>query len=121
MMAAQEQLDHEERPWGAFIVLSDQPTHKVKRIEVKPGQRLSYQRHQKRCEHWFIVSGNARVVLDGEIHDLTAGHGFDIPAGSWHRIQNAGKQLMTFIEIQTGDYFGEDDIERAEDDYGRTQ
>ena len=109
--------DH--RPWGYYIVLADEPDHKVKRIVVKPGKRLSLQRHQKRAEHWYIIKGNATVTLDEQKLDLTKGQAVDIPRGSVHRIENQGKDDMAFIEIQTGDYFGEDDIERLEDDFGR--
>ncbi len=116
---AMKSLPSEERPWGRYTVLSDEATHKVKRIEVTPGKRLSYQRHQKRAEHWYMVSGQARVTLDGREILLEAGQAVDIPLGSWHRIENPGTSLLCFIEVQTGSYFGEDDIERSEDDFGR--
>jgi glycosyltransferase involved in cell wall biosynthesis len=109
--------DH--RPWGFYEILSDRDDHKVKRITVYPGKRLSYQRHFRRSEHWYIVNGEAVVTLDGKEHLLKSGDAVDIPVGSWHRIKNAGANNLVFIEVQTGDYFGEDDIERAEDDYGR--
>jgi mannose-6-phosphate isomerase-like protein (cupin superfamily) len=110
----------EHRPWGYFLVLSDdQPNHKVKRIVVYPGQRLSLQRHKKRAEHWFIVEGEAIITREGEEIKLSSGEAIDIPQGSWHRIKNLGNTNLIFIEIQTGEYFGEDDIERKEDDYGR--
>lgn len=109
----------DERPWGRYTVLSDEATHKVKRIEVSPGKRLSYQRHQKRAEHWYMVSGQAKVTLDGREILLEAGQAVDIPLGSWHRIENPGTATLCFIEVQTGSYFGEDDIERSEDDFGR--
>jgi len=109
----------DKRPWGYFVVLSDEPDHKVKRIEVNPGCRISYQRHFKRKEHWFILKGTAQVTLDGREISLNAGQGIDIPMTGWHRIANTGKVAMAFIEVQTGEYFGEDDIERSQDDYGR--
>lgn len=109
--------DH--RPWGSYTVLEEQPTYKVKRIEVLPGQRLSYQKHEKRAEHWMIVGGRAIVTLDGKDVDLSPGQSIDIPRGASHRIANPGTTLLTVIEIQQGDYFGEDDIIRLEDDYGR--
>ncbi len=109
------------KPWGSYTVLEDQDTYKVKRIEVFPGQRLSYQTHQKRSEHWMIVSGRARVTIDEREVNLSEGQAIDIPRGAAHRIANPGTDLLTFIEIQTGDYFGEDDIVRLEDDYGRTE
>jgi mannose-6-phosphate isomerase len=111
--------EHDVRPWGSYTVLEDARDHKVKRIEVDPGRRLSYQRHARRAEHWFIVSGRARVTLDGEEHELEAGDAIDIPRGAAHRIANPGAGPMTFIEVQHGDYFGEDDIERLDDDFGR--
>ena len=100
-------------------MLEEQAGHKVKRIVVLPGSRLSYQRHRRRAEHWFIISGEAQVVLDGVTRRLTPGHSIDIPTGVAHRIENAGQQQVVFIEVQHGDYFGEDDIVRLEDDYGR--
>ncbi len=107
------------RPWGRYIVLDDDGTHKVKRIEVLPGKRLSYQRHARRSEHWFIVRGTGEVVLDGTPRALVAGDSVDIPAGTNHRIGNTGYAELVFVEVQHGDYFGEDDIVRLEDDYGR--
>lgn len=109
------------RPWGFYEVLADKPDHKVKRITVYPGQRLSYQRHSRRSEHWYVLSGTAVVTLNGEDIELQPGRAVDIPVGSWHRIRSSGPDDLVFIEVQTGDYFGEDDIERAEDDYGRAR
>jgi mannose-6-phosphate isomerase len=111
--------EHDERPWGHFTVLDDQPGHKVKRIVVAPGKRLSYQRHSQRSEHWFIVAGRGRVTLDGSSRDLVAGEAVDVPVGVAHRIENAGAEDLVFIEVQHGSYFGEDDIVRLDDDYGR--
>ena len=112
-------LEKSERPWGRYEVLQEAPNHKVKRIWVTPGKRLSYQRHQKRAEHWFIVSGTADVTVDGKVTRIIAGESVDIAIGSLHRIHNVGNDEVIFIEVQTGTYFGEDDIERVEDDYGR--
>lgn len=109
----------ELRPWGRFDILSDGNGHKVKRITVNPGCRLSYQRHKSRSEHWYLVEGSACVTLDDRTHMLAAGEAIDIPCESWHRIENTGGSDLVFIEIQTGSYFGEDDIERREDDFGR--
>ncbi|HHL40361.1 MAG TPA: glycosyltransferase, partial [Deltaproteobacteria bacterium] len=109
----------ERRPWGRYEVLGEGGDHKVKRITVRPGKRLSYQRHRRRSEHWYVVSGRAVVTRDGERIELAAGEGVDIPARSWHRIENPGPGGLVFIEVQRGEYFGEDDIERSEDDYGR--
>jgi mannose-6-phosphate isomerase len=112
-------LEKSERPWGSYEVLQESSSHKVKCIWVKPGKRLSYQRHQKRAEHWFIVSGDADVTIDGKVSRLGAGSTIDIGTGVLHRIHNVGETDVVFIEVQTGTYFGEDDIERVEDDFGR--
>jgi glycosyltransferase involved in cell wall biosynthesis/quercetin dioxygenase-like cupin family protein len=109
--------DH--RPWGFYEVLSDRPDHKVKRITVFSDKRLSLQRHQRRGEHWIVVSGTGVVTLDGTDHHLQATESIDIPVGAAHRMSNRGKDNLVFIEVQQGDYFGEDDIERLEDDFGR--
>ena len=109
----------DQRPWGSFTVLDDHELCKVKRIEVQPGKRLSYQKHGKRTEHWFVVAGVATVTLDGSEVTVNAGEAVDIPQGTAHRIENRGETPVIFIEVQTGTYFGEDDIVRLEDDYGR--
>ena len=100
-------------------MLEEAASHKIKRMTVSPGQRLSYQRHQQRAEHWYIVSGQACVTLEDVEHIIGQGHAIDIPRGSAHRVANKTDELLVLIEIQVGDYFGEDDIERLEDDYGR--
>jgi mannose-6-phosphate isomerase len=110
----------DQRPWGSYTVLDDDGTHKVKRIVVLPGKRLSYQHHARRSEHWFIVRGEARVTLDGVVTVVTAGDSVDIPVGSDHRIANATDAEVVFVEVQHGEYFGEDDIVRLEDDFGRS-
>lgn len=109
----------DERPWGAYVVLDDEPGHKVKRITVRPGRRLSYQRHEHRSEHWLVVSGEGIVTLDGTDSPVRAGTAVDVPVGTAHRIHNTGTEDLVFIEVQLGDYFGEDDITRLDDDYGR--
>lgn len=115
-----EELNKEyHRPWGYYIILADEPDHKVKRIVVKPGMRLSLQRHQKRSEHWFVLKGEAIVTLDDKDISVKPGEAADIPVNTAHRVKNPGSDEMAFIEIQTGTYFGEDDIERLEDDFGR--
>lgn len=111
------EIDH--RPWGYYVVLADEPDHKVKRIVVNPGQRLSYQSHERRQEHWYIVSAAAVVTLDDKEVTLKAGQAIDIPRQAKHRIANQGEVDVVFIEVQTGEYFGEDDIVRYSDDYGR--
>lgn len=107
------------RPWGHYRVLAETAGFKIKAIVVLPGHKLSLQRHQQRHEHWFVQHGVAQVELDGRSHALAAGGSIDIPARAWHRMANESGAPLTVIEIQTGDYFGEDDIERASDDYGR--
>src|SRR4051812_45236774 len=104
----------DERPWGMYEVLEDADDHKVKRIVVTAGKRLSYQRHAKRSEHWFVLHGAAEVTLDGALVPLGTGQAIDIPAGTAHRIENVGDADLVFIEVQHGTYFGEDDIERLE-------
>jgi mannose-6-phosphate isomerase len=117
MVGEDEREDH--RPWGFYRVLADEPDHKVKRIVVYPGKRLSLQRHRRRAEHWFILYGEAIVTRDKEELHVQSGEAIDLPRGAVHRVLNPGAEDMAFIEVQTGDYFGEDDIERFEDDYGR--
>ncbi|MFH1728001.1 MAG: phosphomannose isomerase type II C-terminal cupin domain [Pseudomonadota bacterium] len=107
------------RPWGFYEILSDKEDHKVKRITVYPGKRLSLQRHQKRSEHWFIVQGYGVVTLDDQKVTVSNGKAIDIPVTTAHRIENSGQKNLVFIEVQTGSYFGEDDIQRLEDDFGR--
>jgi mannose-6-phosphate isomerase-like protein (cupin superfamily) len=115
-----ERLKREDhRPWGYYVVLSDLDDHKVKRIVVYPGKRLSLQSHRRRSEHWLIVSGHGTVTLDSREVRLGPGESVDIPVGTRHRISNHSDLPVVFVEIQTGDYFGEDDIERYEDDFGR--
>lgn len=112
-------MEEDHRPWGYYRVLADEPDHKVKRIVVYEGKRLSLQRHQQRQEHWYLLSGKALVTRGEEQIPLTAGEAVDIPRGALHRIENNGPGEVVFIEVQRGTYFGEDDIERIEDDFGR--
>ena len=109
----------ERRPWGGYDIMAAEQNHKVKRMTVKPGHRLSYQRHAHRSEHWFVFHGEATVTLDGVERVVATGKAIDIPLGAAHRIGNNGVVPLVFIEVQHGTYFGEDDIERLEDDYGR--
>ena len=113
----QDLTDH--RPWGYFTILADETNYKVKKIVVSAGKRFSLQRHQRRREHWFVVSGEGKVTLDRNEIILVPGQSIDIPAGTMHRMENPGDLDLSFIEVQTGEYFGEDDIERFEDDFGR--
>ena len=112
-------LEKSERPWGRYEVLQESDTYKVKSIHVNPGKRLSYQRHQKRAEHWFITAGTGEVTIDGKVSKVSAGSTVDIAINQLHRISNTGNDQLIFVEVQTGTYFGEDDIERVEDDFGR--
>jgi mannose-6-phosphate isomerase-like protein (cupin superfamily) len=111
----------DQRPWGSFTILDEDTDYKVKRIEVLPTKRLSYQKHAHRSEHWFVVRGTAKVTLNGKEILVKKGEDVDIPVGTAHRVENPAEELLVFIETQTGDYFGEDDIERLEDDFGRTK
>ena len=112
---------YDRRPWGSFTVLDEGAGYKVKRIEVLAGQRLSYQKHARRAEHWMVVQGQAHVTLDGTELTVRVGETVDIPVGTLHRVANPGPDLLVFIEIQRGDYLGEDDIVRFSDDYGRLE
>ena len=108
-----------KRPWGFYEVLAEEPDHKVKRITVYAGERLSLQRHLRRSEHWHLLKGTAVITLDRKEISLRPGESIDIPKGIVHRLRNSGKKDAVLIEIQRGEYFGEDDIERLDDDYGR--
>ena len=111
--------EFDRRPWGTYTVLEEDRGYKVKRIEVLPGKRLSYQKHAQRAEHWFVVEGTAKVTLDDEEITVRAGEAIDIPIGAAHRVENPGEENLVFIEVQRGSYLGEDDIVRLHDDYGR--
>jgi mannose-6-phosphate isomerase len=111
----------DQRPWGTFTVLDEADGFKVKRIEVLPGKRLSYQKHAQRAEHWVVVSGTAKVTLDDRDIIVNAGEAIDIPIGAAHRVENPGEETLVFIEVQRGGYLGEDDIVRLQDDFGRAQ
>ena len=110
----------ENRPWGRFDILLDTPKCKVKIIEVKPNQRLSYQYHKHRAERWVVVEGTLTVILNDVEHTLDYGDCIDIPKGDKHRAWNKTENPTKFIETQIGTYFGEDDIVRVSDDYNRT-
>ncbi len=112
-------MEHDIRPWGEYWVLEDSDTHKVKRILVKPGGRLSYQYHHHRSEVWTVVSGQATVTLEGVQQVLQAGEVIKIPVLAKHRVANNSEEFLVIIEVQLGTYFGEDDIIRLDDDYSR--
>ncbi len=124
METIEDQIDsplYEQRPWGSFTILDESESFKVKRIEVLPEKRLSYQRHFRRAEHWYVVRGTAKVTLNDVEILVKTGETIEIGVRDAHRVENPSpKELLVFIEIQTGDYFGEDDIERLDDDFGRT-
>jgi mannose-6-phosphate isomerase len=111
--------DHDVRPWGSYTVVDEGPGHKVKRIVVARGMRLSYQVHRRRSEHWFVIQGYGIATLDSRHIGVQRGVTIDVPTGVAHRIENCGTEDLVFIEVQHGDYFGEDDIIRLEDDFGR--
>ncbi|HVP95674.1 mannose-1-phosphate guanylyltransferase/mannose-6-phosphate isomerase [Methanoregula sp.] len=108
------------RPWGSYTVLENTPGFKIKRVTVKPGQKLSLQLHHHRSEHWVVVSGTAEVELNGEIKLLRQGESTFVTSGIQHRLKNPGVIPLEVIEVQLGQYLEEDDIVRFEDDYGRT-
>ncbi len=107
------------RPWGSYDSVDVGACFQVKRIKVKPGARLSLQSHKHRAEHWVVVTGTARVTRNDEIFDLCANQSAYIPIGATHRLENPGAEVLELIEVQSGDYLGEDDIVRYEDQYGR--
>ena len=109
----------ERRPWGAFYVLDEGPGFKVKRIVVTPQGRLSLQSHKRRREHWTVVSGVATVTVGEDVRELVRGQSVDIPLGDRHRLENFGTADVELIEVQFGDYLGEDDIVRYDDAYDR--
>lgn len=113
-------LEIGERPWGTYFVLADEPHYKLKRIVVNPGAKLSYQFHHHRQEFWTIIEGSAVVILDEKEIHLSYGNSIFIPLGAKHRIMNLTDKPVVFIEVQTGTYFGEDDIVRLEDEYERS-
>lgn len=107
------------RPWGTYSVLEDKPGYKIKKIMVKPGKRLSLQKHYHRNEHWIVVSGTATVTVEEKTYIVRENESTYIKAGEIHRLENQGKIPIVLIEAQVGSYTGEDDIVRIEDDYKR--
>ena len=120
---AESELHHihltAHRPWGSYTVLETNHEYKIKRIVVKPGKRLSLQKHFHRSEHWIVVSGTALVIIGDQEILLKANESTYIPIGEQHRLENPGKVDTVLIEVQVGDYMGEDDILRIEDDFER--
>ena len=111
--------DRDERPWGRYEVLAAEKGTQVKRIEVHPGKRFSLQKHQKRAEKWIILTGRGTATVCGRQREVGPGDFVEIPRGEVHRLHNTGPAPLVFIEVQFGDYLGEDDIQRLEDDFGR--
>ena len=115
------ELEYDERPWGNYQVLDEGPGFKVKRITVHPGKRLSLQKHARREEHWVVVAGHGVATLDDERVEIGPRDAVDVRTGAVHRIENTGAEPFVMIEVQHGEYLGEDDIVRFEDDFGRTK
>ena len=107
------------RPWGNYLILDEGPEHKVKRISVLPGRRLSYQLHHHRSEHWFVVQGRGIATVGDSDLEMKVGVAVDVPSGIPHRVFNTGNEELVLIEVQHGTYSGEDDIVRLADDFGR--
>ena len=110
-----------ERPWGTYTVLEENKSYKIKRIEVHPRQRLSLQMHHHRCEHWIVVSGTAQVTCGDRDFILNVNESTFISMGTMHRLANPGRIRLCIIEVQSGEYLGEDDIIRFQDDYHRDE
>ena len=114
-----ETIERTERPWGWYETVSEAPGNKVKRIRVHPGQQLSLQKHHQRAEHWVVVLGTAQVTVGQRLLEMTAGQHVDIAIGEVHRLANKTAHPVEIVEVQFGNYLGEDDIVRLQDDYGR--
>tara|TARA_S200000501_G_scaffold296896_1_gene283080 strand:+ start:5348 stop:5689 length:342 start_codon:yes stop_codon:yes gene_type:complete len=112
-------MTNELRPWGNFYVLHEENNFKIKKITVKPKGRLSYQYHYERSELWYVISGVGIVTINDEVIKLNVGSTIKIEKKDRHRVENKGSEDLIFVEIQTGSYFGEDDIVRLDDDYNR--
>lgn len=117
--ARTETIERIERPWGWYETVSEAPGNKIKRIRVHPGQQLSLQKHHQRSEHWVVVQGTARITLDERQFDLRQGQACDIAVGQVHRLANLAQEAVEIVEVQFGNYLGEDDIVRLQDDYNR--
>ncbi len=107
------------RAWGFYEIFDTKDSYQVKRHTIHPGKRNSYQRHKRRTEYWIIVEGECKATINDEFVLAGPGEMIAVPVGTKHRWSNSGETNLILIEVQTGDYFGEDDIERFEDDYGR--
>ena len=114
-----EIIERTTRPWGWYETVSEVAGNKVKRIRVHPGQQISLQKHHQRAEHWVVVQGMAHVTVGQRVVDLAPGQHVDIAIGEVHRLANLTDQPVEIVEVQFGNYLGEDDIVRLQDDYGR--
>jgi mannose-1-phosphate guanylyltransferase/mannose-6-phosphate isomerase len=114
-----ESIERTERPWGWYETMYEAAGHKIKRIGVHPGQQLSLQLHHRRAEHWVVVVGTAMVTVGEQVLQMAPGQHIDIPLGAVHRLANQTTEPVEIMEVQFGDYLGEDDIVRLQDDYGR--
>jgi mannose-6-phosphate isomerase len=114
-------MERGERPWGTYTVLDESNGYKIKRIEVKSGERLSLQMHHHRSEHWIVVSGTAKVTCGETVRVININESTFIPIGTTHRLENPGVIPLVIIEVQSGEYLGEDDIVRFQDDYHRVE
>ena len=112
-------MEQEERPWGYYVVTDQGDRYKVKSIHVNPGASLSLQKHFHRAEHWVVVEGTAKVEVDGKETLIYENQSTYIPLGAVHRLSNPGRLPLRIVEVSSGSYLGEDDIERYEDNYGR--
>ncbi|WP_295953801.1 phosphomannose isomerase type II C-terminal cupin domain [Rhodoferax sp.] len=112
-------IERTERPWGWYETMFEAPGHKIKRIGVHPGQQLSLQKHHQRAEHWVVVVGTAIITVGDKVLEMTLGQHVDIAIGEVHRLANKTTGPVEIMEVQFGDYLGEDDIVRLQDDYGR--
>ena len=119
MTPRRRSIPFEPRPWGGFSTLEEGPGYKVKRLVVEPGHRFSLQKHRHRAEHWVVVAGSPRVLINGRARRLKPRDTATVPRGAWHRAGNPGRVPVVIIEVQHGSYLGEDDIVRRQDDYGR--
>ena len=121
LLKRREHLAHltERRPWGSFTILEERVGFKIKLIEINPGKRLNLQRHKSRAEHWVVVSGRAKITIGGKVFSVDTNRSVYVPMGVRHRLENLAKVPVRIVEIQTGIYLGEDDIERFEDDFKR--
>ena len=108
------------RPWGRFTVLEEGERYKIKRIVVEPNQKLSLQKHYHRSEHWIVIKGTANVTVGDQVKLVHENESIYVPKGCIHRLENPGKVILELIEVQVGEYVGEDDIVRLEDVYQRS-